>query len=148
MPGKRGEPATPEPPGPPASPPCEAAFADDLYMGFAPREELRTACAALLQAERALGRAAAGIPARQAEARACERLAAAALAALGGDADAVTADCEPRADAPGPETWQAGQAALAARLSALLPRVRDDRLHALLSDLRGRHLASLGPDAG
>ena len=104
----------------PASPPCAAAEADDVYMGFACRDELLAVCHGLIAHDRrdpATGEAVhAGILRR-------------AIALLGGASGSEPAVADAAAE---------NRAWMCETLAATLPRVRDDHLHALLQDLQQR----------
>lgn len=103
-----------------ASPICFAAQADDIYMGFAGRD-------ALIAALGELSRLTGGLVDSWLDGKSWLTMLQAEIARLGGhetaetDAGAVPAD---------------GAAFLHDRLGGLLPRVRDDRLHGRLRDMR------------
>lgn len=101
-----------------ASPPCTAEEADDAYMGFAPRAELLGFCLALRQA--LPGIAAAG-----------------EVGDLLDRAIAILRACGP-VEPPPREPLPFGAEAARQALRTILPRVRDDRLHALLCQVRQR----------
>lgn len=146
-----------EPPPEVASPVCYAAGAPDLYMGFADREELARELNTLLEAERAGAQVAASLVAeapdaerkalakviRADEVRWCRALAD-GLAALPAEASDRIGDFYGKAmGIPG---WDArlafvnrGQAWVVRRLRELLPRVRDDGLHAVLLAMLAAH---------
>jgi hypothetical protein len=136
-----------------SSPACSMREADDVYMGYAAKDELARFLDELLQAERAAAqvalesaRAAGDAPIgavlqtmQRDEARWSAMLLghlkarAEVLASKGGacydDAMAI-ADLDERV-----AFLRANQAALAQKLREMLPRVRDERLHADLSEM-------------
>jgi hypothetical protein len=147
--------------GEPASPVCYGAQADDDYMGYAGAEELVGALTELLEAERAGARVAlrsardAGEPRlaalmgaiRADEARWCAMLAG-QLKRLGvtpskrcgafyGKAMAIADPVERLV------FLNRGQAWVVRKLEALLPRVRDDGLHAALRDMLQSHVDNI-----
>jgi hypothetical protein len=91
-----------------ASPACAIGEADDVYMGYGGRDELIAA----------LGRLRAAVD------KPWQPMLARHVSALQGDAQAAVAEPEPPAGDEAPEL-----------LRRLLPRVRDDGLHADLSAL-------------
>jgi hypothetical protein len=101
------------------------AEVDDVYMGFAGRAELHESLTKLLTLQRHLAAADGD------EVRWCARLSE-CVARLGA---AIAERVDDRPDA---------RARLIADLRLLLPRVRDDRLHADLSTLLNWHEARLG----
>lgn len=105
-------------PDAPSSPVCYAAEADDLYMGYAGRDEILVLLTDLLRREDVVGRDEAVWAVLTAEIR-----------RLGGTP-------------PEPGDLQAAGAVPAAdvlrRLADLLPRLRDDGLHAVLRRLVDR----------
>lgn len=147
--------------GDPASPPCYADQADAAYMGYADRAELVAALNELLEAERAgarvaraSGQAAAG-PAHAAlmrtvrddEARWCamlsrqiRRLGATPSRTCGAFHGKAMAIADPFARLA---FLNRGQAWVARKLDALLPRVRDDTLHADLKAMADSHRANI-----
>lgn len=147
--------------GEPASPVCYAAEADDAYMGYAPRDEVLAALNELLEAERAgakvalaSARAAAGIPYRDLmrtvradEARWCAMLSR-QVRRLGGAASRRTGGFHAKALAFADPVERLaflnrGQAWVVRRLEALIPRVRDDALHADLREMLESHRANI-----
>ena len=142
---------------PPFSSPCSASEADDAYMGFASRDELLTALNELLEAERAGARVtlhslkAIGNPATAALTRAiyedeahwCSELAreirrlggspSRRCGAFYGKAMAIT-ELDARL-----AFLNRGQEWVVRRLNALLPKVRDDELHAMLRRMCAGH---------
>jgi hypothetical protein len=144
----------------PASPSCSARTADPAYMGFATTAEVADFLNVLLEAERAgarvtleSARAATGARAdllrdiHRDEARWCAmlseelaRLAAPASTATGafyGKAMAI-ADMAERLT-----FLNRGQGWVVRKLSEMLPRIGDDRLHARLRDMRDSHVANI-----
>jgi hypothetical protein len=145
----------------PASPPCYAAGADDAYMGYAPRDELLAALNELLEAERAgarvalaSGKTAAGPEhaglmhaVRDDEARWCAMLSrqirrldgkpSGKCGAFYGKAMAIA---DPFARLA---FLNRGQAWVVRKLDALLPRVRDDALHADLKEMADCHRTNI-----
>jgi len=146
---------------PPSSPACAMHEADDAYMGFAPADELIAALDELLEAERAGARVTLET-ARQAgdgplgalmqaiqhdEARWCAMLSG-HLKALGAtpssrvgafyDKAMAIAELDART-----RFLNRGQGWVVRKLAALLPRVRDDRLHADLAATLRAHEANI-----
>ena len=145
----------------PASPPCFAADADDTYMGYASREEVIDALNELLEAERAgakvaLASAKAAADAdyarlmrhvRADEARWCamlsrqiRRIGAAPSRKTGafhGKAMAVADPLDRLA------FLNRGQGWVVRRLDALIPRIRDDLLHADLRAMAESHRGNI-----
>jgi hypothetical protein len=141
----------------PSSPPCYASEADDAYMGFAPRDELLAALNELLEAERAGARVAQasrkGVPdrdfselmrtVRADEAHWCAMLSR-HIQLLGGTPSRKTgaffgkamdiADRRQRT-----AFLNKGQSWVVRKLEALMPRVRDEGLHADLLEMAERH---------
>lgn len=144
-----------------ASPVCYAAQADDSYMGFAAADELLAALNELLEAERAGARVALGTAraavdprlrdlmtvVRRDEARWCAMLseqvkrlggtASRRCGAFYGKAIAIADPIERLA------FLNRGQAWVVRKLQALLPRVRDDTLHAALADMLRSHVENI-----
>src|SRR5438067_1511468 len=131
-----------------ASPPCSLHEANDVYAGFAGKDELIAFCNELLEAERAGAKAAAEMArgggtvgdlmraVQRDEARWCALLAQ-HLTALGGTpSSAVGAFYEKVIAITDPQARIAllnrGQSWVVRKLRDMLPRVRDDRLHAAL----------------
>lgn len=145
----------------PASPVCYAADGDDIYMGFAGPDELLAALNELLEAERAGARVALGTRREAAdprladlmkalhhdEARWCAMLSA-EVQRLGGAPSRKCGAFYGKAMAiPDPIERLAflnrGQAWVVRKLEALLPRVRDDGLHAALKDMLRSHVENI-----
>lgn len=141
----------------PYSPICYAAEASDAYMGYADRDEILTALNELLEAERAGARVAldsskAKNPAgytelmqhvRKDEAHWCAMLTR-QIQLLGGTPSRKTGAFRGKAMAiPGPverlEFLNRGQAWVVRKLEKLMPRIRDDALHAELKEMADRH---------
>jgi hypothetical protein len=138
------------------SPACSMHEADDVYMGFAPREELIAFLNELLAAERAgtkvatvsrsstpetLGRFLSRL-ARD-EARCCSMLAG-HIAALGGVATTEVGAFYRSAMAIADIKLRLGfinhgQGSVVRRLKDMLPRIRDERLHADLQEMLRTH---------
>ncbi len=149
-------------PDEPASPPCQAADADDAYMGYASRDELLAALNELLEAERAGTKVAVkslhAIPGdsyarlihqiRDDEAHWCNMLSA-EIHRLGGAPSAVTGAFLEKAMAIADPYERLsflirGQGWVARKLEALRPRVRDDGLHKALGDMLDNHRLNIG----
>ena len=145
----------------PSSPVCYAADAPAAYMGFADAAELVAELTVLLEAERAGARVGAALAAEAAgtrfeplaravhgdEIRWCRALID-ALRALGATPSNAVGDFFEKAMAiDGLEARLAfvnrGQAWVVRRLEKLLPRVRDDRLHRVLAEMRRAHQANI-----
>jgi len=144
----------------PASPVCYAAQGSDAYMGFASRDEIVAALNELLEAERAGARVtlnskpgshpaiASLMTAIHAdEARWCAMLSE-QVTRLGGTASSICGGFYDKAMAiPDPTErvnfLNRGQAWVVRKLSELLPRIRDDRLHAALSEMRLSHVENI-----
>lgn len=145
----------------PASPVCSAAQGDDVYMGYAGRDEIVSTLNALLEAERAgahvarasqsaagdepIGQLVAAI--HRDETRWCTMLAAelrrlgiAPSQRRGAFYDKAMAIEELAARLV---FLNRGQAWVVRKLDALLPRIRDERLHAALSDMRNNHVSNI-----
>jgi nitronate monooxygenase len=141
----------------PATPVCYAGEASDLYMGFAEPDELARELNILLEAERAGAQVAASLVAatsdperkrlakviRADEVRWCRALTR-ALAALPAPASDKVGDFYGKAMAI--PDWEArlafvnrGQGWVVRKLRELLPRVRDDGLHAVLQEMLAAH---------
>jgi hypothetical protein len=149
------------PTGAPNSPACAMHEADDAYMGFASADELIAALDELLEAERAGARVSLET-ARQAgdgslgalmqairsdEARWCAMLSG-HLKALGATPSTRVGGFYDKAMAIadlGARTafLNRGQDWVVRKLAALLPRVRDDRLHADLAEMLRSHEANI-----
>lgn len=145
----------------PSSPACYAADADDAYMGYAGRDELVPALNELLEAERAgakvalaSGRGAAD-PAfaelmhgvRADEARWCamlsrqlKRLEATPSRKTGAFYKKAMAIADPRERVA---FLNRGQGWVVRKIEALLPRVRDDGLHADLREMLENHRGNI-----
>lgn len=140
-----------------SSPACQAAKADDAYMGFLCREELGEFLNALLEAERAGAQVGAGLvvaapdPEFKAlsrtiqadEARWC-RMLLNALQTLGVEASSKVGDFYEKATAIEDVAARLafvnrGQAWVVRKLAEALPKVRDDRLHASLKEMLEAH---------
>ncbi|MES1972896.1 MAG: DUF6306 domain-containing protein [Pseudomonadota bacterium] len=144
----------------PASPVCYAAQGSDAYMGFASRDEIVAALNELLEAERAGARVtlnskggshpeiAALMTAIHAdEARWCAMLSE-QVTRLGGTASSICGEFYDKAMAiPDPTErvifLNRGQAWVVRKLGELLPRIRDDRLHVALSEMRLSHIENI-----
>lgn len=143
----------------PASPVCYAATADDIYMGYAGRDELVGALNLLLEAERAGARVTAHTPkddaatagllhaVRDDEARWCAMLAE-EVRRLGATPSERCGDFYDKAMAIA--DWRErlaflnkGQAWVVRKLAALLPRVRDDGLHGKLRAMHDSHVENI-----
>jgi hypothetical protein len=145
----------------PASPVCYAAEADDVYMGYAGREEIVTALNELLEAERAGAKVA--LPSstsegpasylalmrqvRADEARWCamlsrqiKRLGAAPSRKTGAFKDKALAISDP---AERLAFLNRGQSWVVRKLEALQPRIRDDGLHRDLREMLDSHQANI-----
>lgn len=158
---KESDRAEPLEPAQSASPVCYAREADDAYMGYASREELVAALNELLEAERAGARVTlhsrkdAADPAmadllkaiQADESRWCamlhsqvERLGAAPSEQCGAFYGKAMAVSDP---------WERllflnrGQGWVVRKLAALLPRVRDDALHADLQAMHRSHVENI-----
>lgn len=153
-----------------ASPVCYASEADDAYMGYATREELAAALAELLEAERA------GAYVARASLRGAPPETAALLKAIWADETrwcAMLLAQLKRLSVPPSRTRGAfaakamaiadlrerlvflnrGQNWVVRKLAELLPKVRDDALHAALREMSENHVhniaaASRVADAG
>ncbi|AMK23058.1 hypothetical protein GG804_18635 [Sphingomonas histidinilytica] len=145
----------------PASPVCYAAQADDVYMGYAGRDELLAALNELLEAERAGARvalasakAAASPPhaalmrtVRADEARWCAMLAR-QIKRLGGMPSRRTGGFHGKAMAIADLAERLaflnrGQSWVVRKLEALTPRVRDEGLHADLRAMLDSHKVNI-----
>lgn len=145
----------------PSSPVCYASQADDRYMGFAEREEIIVALGGLLEAERAGVRVGARLvsmadrPDRLAlarniradESRCCKMLVA-ALRRLDAKPSTRVGDFYDKIMAT--ESFDAclvllnrGQGWVVRKLESLLPKVRDDQLHADLRAMLEVHVANI-----
>jgi nitronate monooxygenase len=150
----------------PASPVCYASEAPDAYMGYADADELAAELNVLLEAERAGARVGAALEAQAAgspfeavaravhgdEIRWCRALMD-ALRGLGATPSDAVGDFFGKAMAiEGLEARLAfvnrGQSWVVRRLDALLPRIRDDRLHGVLAEMRRAHQANIDWVAG
>lgn len=131
-----------------SSPVCFATQGDDVYMGYAGRDELVGAIRPLIAAEQALARQAGALATSNARSirtdaeHGCAVLAD-ALQRLGGTSPAPAA---PLPDIREPaEPWRAlhdGLDRIVALLHTLIPRVRDERFRDQLAGLRDRHISS------
>lgn len=149
----------------PASPVCYAAGADDAYMGYACRDEILAALTELLEAERAGARVALhsrnGAPGpdfaalmtaiRIDEAQWVKMLAG-QIGRLGGTPSRRCGAFFDKAMAiEDPYERIAflnrGQAWVVRKLAALLPRIRDDALHADLRHMHESHEANIATAA-
>lgn len=141
----------------PSSPVCYAAEAD-AYMGFADREEILRALGELLEAERAVARAAriggkAAEPAGYSELmRLLGKDKAGWCAALARRIRQLGGSPPRKARGPRKALWDPfghllalnrDQARILHRLERLLPRVRDDALHAELKAMADSHRAAI-----
>lgn len=145
----------------PSSPVCYASEADDIYMGFAGREEILAALHELLEAERAGARVAlasaksANDPdyaelmrsVRADEARWCAMLSR-QIRRLGAAPSRKTGAFYKKALAiPDPLERLAflnrGQAWVVRKLESLTPRVRDEALHADLREMLESHRVNI-----
>ncbi|HEY4545006.1 MAG TPA: DUF6306 domain-containing protein [Pedomonas sp.] len=151
---------TPQTPASPSSPVCYASEADDAYMGFATRDELVAALNELLEAERAgayVARASLNdAPPEMAdllksiaadEARWCamltaqlERLSASPSAKRGAFAEKAMAIADPHARLL---FLNRGQNWVVRKLAELMPKVRDDALHAALREMSESHVHNI-----
>lgn len=145
----------------PASAPCFAAQADDAYMGYADRDELAAALNELLEAERAGARVT-----LHSRADASDAAMAALVMAIHGDEArwcAMLSEQVKRLDAMPSDVCGAfygkamaiadpierlvflnrGQAWVVRKLAALMPRVRDDALHAELRAMHDSHVDNI-----
>jgi len=140
----------------PSSPPCDAAGADDTYMGFAGRDELLEALNELLESERAGAKVAlAGIKAaaegyavlmrqiRDDEGQWCAMLDR-QIRRLGGTPSAATGAFYGKAMGIADPLERLaflnrGQGWVVRELDELLPKVRDDALHADLRAMATGH---------
>lgn len=143
-----------------ASSPCGAAEADDSYMGYAGRDEVLAALNELLEAERAGTKVAvASIAAaaedfaalmrqvRDDEAHWCEMLHR-QIGRLGGTPSTATGAFQGKAMAIADPLERLaylnrGQGWVVRKLEELLPRVRDDALHAELHAMLAGHRANI-----
>lgn len=146
----------------PASPVCYAGAADDAYMGYAGRDELLTALNELLEAERAGARVtlhslkAAADPEMAALVKAIHGDEARWCAMLGRQIRRLGAIPSRRCGAFYGKAMaiadpvdrlvflNRGQAWVVRKLQALLPRVRDDALHAALREMLESHVENIG----
>ncbi|MGD9664120.1 MAG: DUF6306 domain-containing protein [Novosphingobium sp.] len=145
----------------PSSPVCYAAEAADSYMGYADRDEILAELNELLEAERAGARVALdssklteplgyrdlmqGV--RADEAHWCDMLTR-HIKHLGGSPSGTTGDFFGKAMAIAAPLdrlsfLNRGQAWVVRKLEKLLPRVRDDALHADLKDMADRHRTNI-----
>ena len=144
-------------PNEPASPPCYAAEANDAYMGYASRDDLIAALNELLEAERA-GAFIARVSLRDAppemapllktvwrdEARwsamlidQIKRLSATPTRKRGAFAEKAMAITNPRERLA---FLNRGQNWVVRKLADLMPKVRDNTLHAALRDMCDNHV--------
>jgi hypothetical protein len=144
----------------PTSPVCYAAQADDRYMGYATRDELLAALTELLEAERAGAKVALASTGaagpdyanlmrslRKDEARWCAMLSR-QIGRFGGTPSRRTGAFRGKAMAvadPGERLafLNRGQGWVVRKLEALLPRIRDDALHAELRAMLAGHKANI-----
>lgn len=145
----------------PASPICYASQGDDVYMGYASRDEIVAALNELLEAERAGARVTlesakfASNPAmtdlmtaiHHDEVRWCamltrqlHRIGAAPSPKCGEFYDKAMAIADLRNRLA---FLNRGQAWVVRKLGELLPRVRDDSLHAALSEMKASHCQNI-----
>jgi len=147
----------PDPDNEPASPPCQAAGADDAYMGYLGHDDLLAALNELLEAERAGTKVAVkslhAIPGeryaqlihriRDDEAHWCNMLST-EIRRLGGTPSPVTGAFLEKAMAL-IDPYQRlallirGQGWVVRKLEALRPRARDDQLHRALGEMLDNH---------
>jgi len=146
----------------PSSPVCYAAEADDIYMGYAGRDELLAGLNELLEAERAGTRVALAsrrsrkIPGYselmhsvlEDEAHWCAMLSK-QIARFGVRPSRKTGAFAQKALAISDPLERLvflnrGQAWVVRKLEQLLPRVRDDALHSDLKEMAERHRANIG----
>jgi len=144
-----------------SSPVCSAAEADDVYMGFAGRDELLASLNELLEAERAGAKVALASAKMEAapdyvalmravrsdEARWCAMLSR-QIARLGGNPSRKTGAFRDKALAISLAMERLsflnrGQGWVVRKLEALLPRVRDDALHADLREMLECHRTNI-----
>lgn len=144
----------------PASPVCYAAQGSDAYMNFASREEIVAALNELLEAERAGARVTlhsrgGSLPEIAAlmtaihvdESRWCAMLSE-QVTGLGGAPSPICGAFYDKAMAIQDPTERViflnrGQAWVVRKLGELLPRIRDDRLHEALSEMRLSHVENI-----
>lgn len=145
----------------PASPVCSAAQADDVYMGYAGRDEIVAALNELLEAERAGARVALASSksafseeftalmqaVRVDEARWCAMLSR-QLKRLRATPSMKTGAFYDKAMAIGAPLERLaflnrGQAWVVRKIEALLPRVRDDELHRDLRNMLDNHRTNI-----
>jgi len=143
------------------SPPCSAASASDVYMGYADAGVLVAVLNLLLEAERAgacvamdsladaRDEAERGKVAKiqRDEGHWCVMLAS-EIRRLGGKPTDQTGPCHAKAMAiPGIDDrlrfLNRGQAWVVWKLDEILPRVRDARLHSALQDMRAGHVSNI-----
>jgi hypothetical protein len=138
-----------------ASPACSMAEADPAYMGFAAKDELIERLNLLLEAERAGAKvllalmreheaAAAALAAMQRDEGRYAGLLTRLVRELGGEPSRKTGDFVGKVLALPDlharlELLNRGQLWVAKRLDELLPRLRDDAMHAALREMRDRH---------
>ena len=140
---------------------CNAKEAGDIYMGFADRDELLNELTILLEAERAGARVGASLvsEAPDAEFKAMANLIQAdeikwaralfeALIELGAEPSKAVGDFYEKAMAVQDVQdrlafTNRGQGWVVRKLQALLPRVRDDRLHAVLKSMLEAHVTNI-----
>ena len=149
----------------PSSPVCYAADADDAYMGFAPRDEILAALNELLEAERAGARVALSSrkdatgaemlalidTVRHDESRWCAMLSE-QIVRLKGEPSPICGAFYGKAMAVADPVERLaflnrGQAWVVRKLTALLPRVRDDVLHAALREMLVSHEVNIAATA-
>jgi hypothetical protein len=145
----------------PSSSPCYAQGADDVYMGFAARDEIVAALNELLEAERAGARVALASRKSAADARYGELMATVRadearwcamlsrrLRRLGATPSRATGAFYAKAmaiDAPLDRLTflNRGQAWVVRKLEGLIPRVRDEYLHRELNDMLAGHRTNI-----
>lgn len=145
----------------PSSPVCYAGGADDVYMGYASRDEILASLNALLEAERAGARVALAsarakgdsayrelmLAVRADEARWCAMLSR-QIKRLGGTPSRKTGSFHAKALAIADRFdrlafLNRGQAWVVRQLETLMPRVRDDALHADLAEMLESHRGNI-----
>jgi hypothetical protein len=142
----------------PASPVCHAAQADDMYMGYAGKDEIAAVLNELLEAERASvrivlkGKSSPADPATARLMAAIDRdaikwcaLLASQIKRIGAIPSRRRGACDDQAititDAY--ERLSVLTRVQVRKLGELIPRVRDDALHATLSEMKARHVENI-----
>ncbi|MCK9541827.1 MAG: DUF6306 domain-containing protein [Novosphingobium sp.] len=144
--------------GKPSSPTCYGAEADDVYMGYACRDEILTALNELLEAERAGAKVALASRGESAKGGAYARLMGAVRADEARWCAMLSRQIERLEGRPSRRTGtfqekalaipdllerlaflNRGQAWVVRKLEELLPRVRDDALHGDLREMLASH---------